>query len=242
MWNDFYVSYIWNIIGNILSSLGSLFRSHILRISRPILMCTKLGDLGMVLLEYSWWEKFSSRRTFILHKEVQSLLFIYCNWQDFYLDLKIEEFAWYKLAHSKMSLDILYNVMWVLAEQSYPLCRFQVLQLMQAEREKNSHDYAERWPSGNWASLWNELVIYKLLVKEQWMTSSWIWNPLKNGTFLFWDIIIGLKKSIAPLPNSSLIAVCTMESRLRKTEAVAAVISLWSHGVLPRAQWENFIH
>lgn len=41
-----------------------------------------------------------------------------------------------------MSLDILYNVMWVLAEQSYPLCHFQVLQLMQAEREKNSHDYA----------------------------------------------------------------------------------------------------
>lgn len=120
LWNDYYLGYSWNIIGNILSSLGSLFSNHILRISRTILICKNLGDFGMVLLEYSWWEKFILRRTFILHKEVQSLLFIYCNWQDFYLDLKIEEFAWYKLAHSKMSLDILYNVMWVLAEQSYP--------------------------------------------------------------------------------------------------------------------------
>lgn len=30
-----------------------------------------------------------------------------------------------------------------------------------------------------------------------------------------------------------------MEGRLRKTETVAAVISLQSHGILPRAQWEN---
>lgn len=30
-----------------------------------------------------------------------------------------------------------------------------------------------------------------------------------------------------------------MEGRLRKTETVAAVISLRSHGILPRAQWEN---
>ena len=135
MWNDSYLGYSWNIIGNILSSLGSLLSNHILRISRTILICKNLGDFGMMLLEYSWWEKFSSRGTFILHKEVQSLLFIYCNWQDFCLDLKIEEFAWYKLVHSKMSLDILYNVMWVLAEQRYPLCHFQVLQLKQAERK-----------------------------------------------------------------------------------------------------------
>lgn len=135
---------------------------------------------GMILLEHSCWENFS-----IFYKAHRSCFFTYCSWQDLYLDQRTREFAWYKLAHSKMILGMLHSVKWELLLNRGVLCAISTWC-----RQKKISSLC--WRRIFWELHPSEMIASHLeIVIKRWMSSSsWIWNPLNTvpllGGLLSW--------------------------------------------------------